>query len=81
MLGMSYAPASHLDHTIDLVSHLNYATNFVGQLVSKSVIGFVNIHGCVSVSMSMSATGSENARHMNKINSDVLCNGVFFRKR
>lgn len=67
---MSYAPANHLDHAADLV----------GQFGSKNVIGFMDIHRCVSVSMSVSTTESENVEHMNKIGSDVLCNRVFFQK-
>ena len=73
MLGMLSAPASHCKHV----------TNLVNQLVSKNVIGVVDVHRCVSVSMSVSvnATGSKDVEYMNKINFDVLCGKVSFQKR
>ena len=44
MLSKLFAPASHRKHTTDLV-------NWV---VSKNMIGVMDVHGCVSVSMSVS---------------------------
>ena len=70
MLGMLCMSANHLDV---------YATDLVGQLVSHNVIGFVDIHGCVSVSVS--ATRIKDVGHINKIDSNVFCDGVFFQKR
>ena len=70
MLGISYAPANHLG---------SHATDLVGQLVSKNVIGFVDIHGCMS--MSVSATGTKDVKHMNRIDYNVLCDEAFFQKR
>ena len=68
---MSCMPANHLG---------SHAINLVGQLMSKNVIGFVDIYKCVSVSvsMSMSTTGIEDVKHVNKINSNVFCDGVSF---
>ena len=42
-LGRSSVPASHCEH----------ATNLVNQIVNKNVIGVVDVHKCVSISMSM----------------------------
>ena len=43
MLSRSFVSASYCEHVINLVN-----------LVSKNVISVVNVHGCVSVSVSMS---------------------------
>ena len=45
--------------------------------MSKNVIGFIDIHKYVSVNVA----GSKDVEHMNKINSYVLCDRVFFQKR
>ena len=66
MLDRSSAPASHREHAINLIN----------QLMSKNVIGFMDIHRYVS--MSVNATRSKNVEHMNKIDSNILYYGVFF---
>ena len=81
VFGMSYALASHLDHATNLYATNLYATNFVDQLVSKNVIGFVDIQGCVSMSISVSTSGIESVGQVNKIDSNVFCDGVSFQKR
>ena len=45
MLGRSSVPASHCEHV----------TNLIDWLVNVDVIGVVDIHGCVSVNMSVSS--------------------------
>ena len=74
-----------LDRSSALASHCKHTINFVDQLVSKHVIGFVDIHRFVSinmsVNMSVNATESKDVKHVNKIDSNVLCDGIFFQKR
>ena len=84
ILGRSSASASHCKH----------ATNLVNQFVSKNVIGVVDIHRCVSVSMSRSSlvdticeyviasvTGSEGADCKNTSNFFDLFTEISFQKR
>ena len=67
------------------ISHYKHATNLVNQLVSENVICFVKIHRYVSVSMSVSMSvnvdGSKDVKHMNKIDFNILCDGVSFWKK
>ena len=45
-----------LDRSSILASHREYATDLVDQLMSKNMIGVIDVHGCVSVSMSVSVS-------------------------
>ena len=75
MLNKSSASVSHCEHAIDLVN----------QLMSKNVIGVVDIHRCVSVktsvSVSVNAAGSKNMEYVNKIDSNIRCDRISFQKR
>ena len=73
-------------------SHCKHATNLVN-FVSKNVIGIIDVHGCVSVSMSVcnfvdtiygymiaSVTGSEGANCKNTSGFFSLFTGISFQK-
>ena len=83
MLSRSSAPASHCEHMINLVN----------QLVSKNVIDVVDVHGYVSMSVSMSSlvdtvceyviasvTGSKGANCKNTSGFFDLFAGTSFQK-
>ena len=83
VLGRLSAPVSYCKHTINLIN----------QFVSKNVISVVNVHGCVSMSMSMSSlvdmvckcvimsvTRSEDADYKNTNSFFSLFVGISFQK-